>query len=269
MRFATLFASILLFLFPSVSRTEETISLFDGETLDGWQTVDGEPVSGGWEAVDGTIHLRVDKGRPGQIVTTRQFRDFELRFEWKIDERGNSGIKYRVDNFGGRVLGCEYQILGPAYPGDLSPKNSIGSLYDVYEPTGPICLNPEGEYNRGRIIVFRNYIQHWLNGHHLLTAVVGSSQWYRRKASSKFAEVDGFGENRLGRIMLTDHGSEIWYRHLELTPLRHLNRFCHQPILSPLRGILAGGCRAPHCQEIRRRLFSCQRRCWLRCRLPK
>src|SRR5690606_34940070 len=40
-----------------------------------------------------------------------------------------------------------------------------------------------------------------------------------RVAASKFDGTPGFGENRFGRLMLTDHGSEVWYRHFDLTEL--------------------------------------------------
>ena len=55
-------------------------------------------------------------------------------------------------------------------------------------------------------------IQHWLNGHLLLTAVVGSDEWKTRIANSKFHNVDGFGLNQTGKIMLTDHNSECRFR---------------------------------------------------------
>ena len=41
----------------------------------------------------------------------------------------------------------------------------------------------------------------------------------RRVAESKFSKREGFGENRLGKIMLTDHGNDVWYKNLKLTPL--------------------------------------------------
>ncbi|MBX3437719.1 MAG: hypothetical protein KF861_09525, partial [Planctomycetaceae bacterium] len=41
----------------------------------------------------------------------------------------------------------------------------------------------------------------------------------QRIADSKFNDDVGFGENRFGKLMLTDHGSEVWYRNFDLTEL--------------------------------------------------
>ena len=66
----------------------------------------------------------------------------------------------------------------------------------------------------GAVIVRGNRIEHWLNGHLVMEAIVGSVDWQQRVGKSKFADVDGFGQNRCGRIMLTDHGDEVWYRNV-------------------------------------------------------
>jgi len=41
-------------------------------------------------------------------MTIQHYKDFEMRFDWKISEAGNSGVKYRTR---GGTLGLEYQIL--------------------------------------------------------------------------------------------------------------------------------------------------------------
>jgi hypothetical protein len=129
-------------------------------------------------------------------------------------------LKYRVRKYGNRTLGCEYQILDDsAYVKRLRPKGLTGSLYDIYEPSSAEFVKPVGEFNHSRIVVWGNCIQHWMNGHLIVSAVVGSREWNERMAESKFADIEGFGQNRLGKIMLTDHGSEVWYRNIVLKPL--------------------------------------------------
>ena len=203
---------------PSGARASDTFR--DRATLDGWTTLDGQPVTHGWEVVDGVIHLDMSGPRAGHIVTAVEYADFELEFQWKIVAGGNSGIKYRVRDFDGKVLGLEYQIYDDNKLRDRSNGNkSTGAIYDVYEPNSKKRLNPPGQFNHGRIVVCGNRIEHWLNNRLILTADVGSGEWYRLKAQSKFSDVEGFGENRLGKIMLTDHNSEVWYRNLRIKPL--------------------------------------------------
>lgn len=213
--------SVLCILIAAGSlQAQQTIRLFDGESLDGWTTQNGQPVTQGWEARDGMLHLSTDGPQGGNILTDRQYGDFELSFEWKIAAGGNNGVKYRVRKFGNRTLGCEYQMIDDhGYRQPLPAKGATGALYDIHEPNAENLAHAIGQFNHSRIVVQGNRIEHWLNGHLIVLACVGSDEWNQRIAESKFADVDGFGRNHMGKIMLTDHNSEVWYRNIELKPL--------------------------------------------------
>jgi hypothetical protein len=213
--------ALLVRLSTSASWAGDWIPLFDGSSLRGWTRQNGDPVeAGAWEVVEGALHLDPRQGRGGNIVTQREYGDFELVFEWKIAPRANSGIKYRVKDFDGRLLGCEYQIIDDRDYGGLRDVQRTASLYDLYAPRPHHVLRPPGEFNRSAIVVSGSRIEHWLNGHQLVNVTVGDGEWQQRVAGSKFADADGFGENRAGRIMLTDHGDEVWYRNVFLRPRR-------------------------------------------------
>ena len=216
--------SVLAFVCSAASNIAlagEEVSLFDGKTLQGWTTIDGQPITRGWEVVDGMIRLNPSKGRSGPIITTKEFGDFRLSFEWKIASGGNSGLKYRVRKYSDKWYGCEYQILDDSgHRQGTSPRHSTGALYDLYEPSKEKRVLPAGKFNSSKIVVEDNKIQHWLNGRLILKATVGDRDWRKRVAASKFCDLKDFGQNRRGRIMLTDHGSEVWFRNfkLELLP---------------------------------------------------
>ena len=196
------------------------LPIFDGRTLNGWTTADGKPVTKGWEVVDGAIHLNLADGRGGNIVTAKEYANFDLRFEWKISPGGNSGIKYRVRNYGKSTLGCEFQIIDDEKSSDgKKPKSGTGALYDIYPPGSNKYLKPVGEFNTSRVVISGNRVQHWLNGQLILSVCIGSCDWFQKKAQSKFNNICGFSENRYGKIMLTDHGSEVWYRNIVLYEL--------------------------------------------------
>src|SRR5687767_12375884 len=61
--------------------------LFDGQTLNGWRFFKNLP-NDTWEVVDGTLHCKpfVDgkEFKRADIMTTEQFENFELAFDWKI-----------------------------------------------------------------------------------------------------------------------------------------------------------------------------------------
>ena len=79
-------------------------SIFHPNDFSQWTKVNGEPVDIGWTIKKGVVHRNA---RGGDIITKEKFKDFDLTFEWKISEAGNSGIKYRTR----KNLGLEYQVL--------------------------------------------------------------------------------------------------------------------------------------------------------------
>jgi hypothetical protein len=215
---AALIGAAIIASFSIQLAAEEPASPFDGKSLSAWTTLDGKPVTQGWEVIDGVIHLKKDGKRAGHIVTAQEFGDFTLSFEWKIAPRGNSGIKYHVRSYGGKILGCEYQVYDDEAAKKVQTKNSAGALYDLYEPSPAKKLKPAGEYNTARIVVRGNSIEHWLNGEKIVSATIGDEEWKRRVAASKFNDVSDFSLQPRGKLMLTDHGSEVWYRNFVFEP---------------------------------------------------
>ena len=207
-----------------VERATEPPPPFDGRSLDNWTTLDGKPITHGWEVLGGMVHLAKEKKRAGHIITRDEYGDFELSFEWKIAPGGNSGLKYRVRKYGGKTLGCEYQILDDDKYGKnrLRTKGGAGALYDLYEPNEAKQLRPAGEFNTARIVVQDDHIEHWLNGHLIVSATVGDEKWNQTVAESKFCDAKDFARNRTGHIMLTDHRSEVWYRNIQFKLLPRL-----------------------------------------------
>jgi len=199
---------------------DDTALLFDGKSLDNWSTLDEKPVTRGWQIVDGMIHLQPTTPRAGHIITKREFGDFRLSFEWKIATGGNSGLKYRVREYDGKIRGCEYQIIDDSgYHKTVASRNSTGALYDLVEPGNQKRLQPLHKFNSSVILVENDQVTHWLNDRKILSVRIGSPDWRRRVAESKFSELTDFALNPSGRIMLTDHGSEVSYRNFALTLL--------------------------------------------------
>ena len=98
---ALMFATVILPFAAVAADDAGWVNLCDGKTLDGWTTGDGKPVTAGWTVEDGVIH-RTAKG--GDIYTAKDYGDFELEWEWKISEGGNSGVKYRMSKLGGKSI---------------------------------------------------------------------------------------------------------------------------------------------------------------------
>lgn len=195
--------------------------LFDGNTGTGWQSSDREPFPlRGWLIENGEIK----KTGPGKdIISLKRYRDFELILDFKYLSGANSGIKYFVsgdpENDPDRMEGCEYQIVdGRAFP-SWPPEHLIGGLYDLRGPDKPRDNGP-GIWNRARIVVRGNKVEHWLNNQMTLEYERGTEEWKEMVAASKYKEVTAFGEAREGHILLQNHeGSGVAFRNIKIREL--------------------------------------------------
>lgn len=187
-------------------------------TLSDFTALSGEKPAAGWTTEpDGTIHLS-GKGA-GALITKDEYSDFELEWDWKLGPKGNNGIKFWVTKVGGKEwLGIEYQMIDDSgHPDGLrGGSHSTASIYDIKEPVAEKALKPIGEWNHSKISVKAGRIQHWLNGKLACEADTTTSEWKERIAKSKFKNKEGFAPGK-GRIMLTEHGDETWFKNLSLT----------------------------------------------------
>ncbi len=176
--------AIVAFALPPSSRvvppSDTWIDLFDGQTFDGWARLNGEHQ---YTIEDGAIIGRTVDGSPNSFLcTTREFADFELELEVKIDDVTNSGVQIRSGvrpattgpnntQWAGRVWGPQVEIrrnLGPNSPttgvlyaeaigsGWMSSPATIARGHDFSDPTG---------WNHLRILARGPRIQTWVNGH--------------------------------------------------------------------------------------------------------
>jgi len=211
--------------------------LFDGKTLKGWRGLGRDTVeSDYWKVENGTIHKidnrdvpenkRVENG--GDLTTINTYGNFELSFEWKIKDAGNSGIKYNVSEeiskkygSGYNALGFEYQILDdddPLYAKELKNSQFTASLYDMIARKGG-KLNPAGEYNSGKIILNGTHGEHWLNGKKVVEFEFGTAQFDSLFRVSKYSKYPDFEKRRSGLIVITNHSDESWYRNIKIRRL--------------------------------------------------
>lgn len=188
--------------------------LFDGTSMEGWTH------EGNWAAAEGAIAWQ-GKGGPAIHEGRPLPEDFELRFEWKISERGNSGVYYRP----GQV---EYQILDNARHLDGgNPRTSAAALYFCVAPARN-AARPAGEWNSGRVVCQGSVIQHWLNGEKVIDFDYRDPRWAGDLA--RLRERGGDLEARGGFLKLQDNGDPVWYRSLKLRAIPPGEDIGHQPV---------------------------------------
>lgn len=130
-----LLAALPLWLAPgNIFAQSKTVSLFDGRTLNGWETVDPADTKF-WTVIDGTI-----TGGDGEtkipentyIRTVNEYEDFEFRCLFRLtgDESTgmiNSGIQYRSKDSGTDIIGYQADI-GNGFWGDIYDEHRRGKL---------------------------------------------------------------------------------------------------------------------------------------------
>ncbi len=194
--------------------------LFDGRTTAGWRGYRQQAMPTGWQVRDGNL-TRV--AAAGDLVTTDQYESFDLTWDWKIAPGGNSGVMYHVTEAAEEPYetGPEYQLLDDARfrPDGLSLLTSAGACYGLYAIPRHLA-RPAGEWNHSRLLVDHGRVTHWLNGVKAAAYTIGSPDWDRRVAASKFKQWAGFGKASRGFIDLQDHGSEVAFRNVKIRELR-------------------------------------------------
>ncbi|WP_316814628.1 DUF1080 domain-containing protein [Pedobacter nyackensis] len=207
--------------------------LWDGKTTKGWVGAYKKSFpEKGWEIQDGVLSVVKSNGgestNGGDIVTEKQYGAFVLKFDFKLTEGANSGIKYFVtlkEGNKGSAIGPEYQILDDVkHPDAKLGKNgnrTLGSLYDLITSKKiPNAQRKIGEWNKGVIIVYPdNKIEYYLNGYKILEYVRGSAEFNALVAGSKYKDWKGFGMAPKGHILIQDHGDNVSFRSIKLKEL--------------------------------------------------
>ncbi|WP_418895398.1 3-keto-disaccharide hydrolase [Limibacterium fermenti] len=204
---------------------EGWILLFDGNTLNGWRDYNGEYLTIPWFVKDGTIQAKgTGADEHGYIVTDRIFENFELMWDWKIAEKGNSGVLYHVVEGPGfnvpYVTGPEYQLIDNAGCEALEDWQVTAADYAMSPPNPEnLIISPPGKWNTSKIIFDNGHVEHWLNGKKVIEFEAWSDDWYKRRNSGKWKEAPEYGLARKGVLCLQDHGSAAWFRNLKIREL--------------------------------------------------
>lgn len=212
--------------------------LWDGKTTIGWRgaKLDDFPEKG-WKIENGELTVLASDGGEstggGDIVTTKNYSDFELELEFKITEGANSGIKYFVDpslnKGGGSAIGCEFQILDDEKHPDaklgVMGNRTVASLYDLIAASN--LTSPDrgkqfkgiGKWNSARIVSKDGKVEHWLNNEKTVEYDRFSQMFEALVNYSKYQKWENFGRWQAGSILLQDHGNEVSFRSIKIREL--------------------------------------------------
>ena len=165
----------LCLLAAQLTFAQESITLFNGENLDGWINHGEEK----WFVEDGELICESGpKGEYGYLSTDKFYKDFELTLEFKQEADGNSGVFIRSTFEGTKVSGWQVEVAPPG--------KDTGGIYESYGRGWLIKPDPEkdkalkmGEWNTMKIRVEGPEVTSWLNGVemvHLKDKIIGRGE---------------------------------------------------------------------------------------------
>ncbi|MCF2825486.1 glycosyl hydrolase [Pseudoalteromonas sp. HM-SA03] len=193
--------------------------LFDGKDMSQWRNFKSDGLSSQWQVKDGAMTLT--QGGGGDILTKKQYQNFELQLDWKISKKGNSGIFVLADEKGGAIYSHapEIQILdNKEHPDNKIDSHLAGSIYDLFAAPST-AHKPAEAWNQVRIKLQDSHLQVWQNGVSTTSIVIGSTTWNALVKNSKFATWQGFAEGKKGHIGLQDHGDKVWFKNIKIKEL--------------------------------------------------
>ena len=196
---------------------EGFVALFNGEDLDGWKGLVQDPPARAkmspeelaaaqekadqrmrehWKVVDGALEF---DGKGDSLCTSKDYADFEMLVDWKILEKGDSGIYLRGSH--------QVQIWDPA-----NFNQGSGGLYNNQKnPSGVLVKadNPIGEWNTFRILMIGDKVTVYLNNQLVVNNVTMENYWERNKPIYP-----------TGQIELQNHGNNLWFKNIYIREIK-------------------------------------------------
>jgi len=190
-------------------------ALFNGTDLTGWKGLVGDPKSRAkmnpeqlavaqakadedmrahWKVADGALEF---DGKGHSLCTAKDYGDFEMWVDWKIEAGGDSGIYLRGSP--------QVQIWDTARTESGAQVGSGGLYNNQKHPSKPakVADRPVGQWNTFQIIMIGEKVTVILNGEIVVDNVVMENYWERDKPIYP-----------TGQIELQSHGSRLYFRNI-------------------------------------------------------
>ncbi|MEM7484929.1 MAG: DUF1080 domain-containing protein [Bacteroidota bacterium] len=198
--------------------------LFDGETLNGWHLYNNPDSTGfsAWEVRDGALFCNAtDENKVfGDLVSDREYENYELVFDWQMSLRGNGGVFINVQESpeyrATYQTGPEYQLLEPSHMDTKTPMKRPGCLWGLSPQLNKVEAKATGQWNTTKIIQQNGKIEFYLNGKLTAKEDLTSKDWRDKVAVSGFKDMASFGKATRGKIALQNWYFDSWFRNMKI-----------------------------------------------------
>ena len=155
---------LIFFVFFTISvkmnlERSDWIPLFNGSNLDGWVVHGTEK----WYVENNNLVCESGPDKEyGYLATSRKYKNFHLKLEFRQESDGNSGVFFRSSLEGIIISGWQVEVAPPG--------NDTGGIYESYGrgwlkqiPEEKENILKEGEWNTLEIKVIEDWVTTWLN----------------------------------------------------------------------------------------------------------
>jgi hypothetical protein len=185
--------------------------IFNGKDLHGWQLINRN--GRGYGVKDGIVFC--EHGGGGNLFTEKEYENFVLRFEFRLEPGSNNGIGIRSPFEGDAAyMGMEIQVLDDTTQkyGPLQPWQHHGAIYNIVAPKVGF-QKPVGEWNQEEITADGRHIKVILNGHTIVIANLDDVA-----SAETFEHHPGMLRPR-GHIGFLGHDDYVEFRNLRIKEL--------------------------------------------------
>ena len=200
------------------AKEEGFTPLFNGKDLSGWRyggAKEAPAKSGkGYQVENGVLYCTAADG--GNLYTEKEYANFVLRFDFKLEANSNNGIAIRSPLEGDAAYqGIELQVLddsGSQYQ-TLQPFQYHGSVYGVVAAKRG-SQKPVGEWNTQEVVCDGRKIKVTLNGTVIVDANLDDVK------DPKVLEAHPGLARKTGHIGFLGHGTRVEFRNVRVKELK-------------------------------------------------
>lgn len=195
---------------------EGYVALFNGKDLTGWKGLVANPIKRkamdaktleleqakaneimrqGWEVKNGEL---IFTGKGDNIATVKQYGDFEMLVDWKLEKEGKEG------DAGIYLRGSPQVQIWDTSRRNAGAQVGSGGLYNNQKNRSTplkVADNPLGEWNTFKIIMVDELVTVYLNGELVTDRVKLENYWDRNQSIFPTEQIE-----------LQAHGTRVYYR---------------------------------------------------------